>query len=113
MEWYNFSITKDWGEIRKIMEYSDAIEKGFELYDEIEREICRFAKSSNAYLDVKYENEILIVDADCRKKDIEAKIEINRKEIIQRVLDGSAPEEAICQLLKEKICSEAHEYKTN
>ena len=41
------------------------------------------------------------------------KIEINRKEIIQMVLDGSTPKEAICQLLKEKICSKAHEYKNN
>lgn len=95
------------------MEYGEAIEKGFDLYDEMENEICRFAKSSNDYLDVKYENGILTIDAESRKKAMEAQIEINRKEIHQKVLEGSTPQEAICQLLKEKICSEAHEYKNN
>lgn len=93
------------------MEYIEAIEKGFDLYDEIENEICAFSKSSDSYLDVKYENGILNVEADCRKKEFEAKIEINRKEIIQKALSGISPKDAICQLLKEKICTEAHEYR--
>lgn len=94
------------------MEYMGAIESGFELYDKIENEIRLFLKISDSCVDVSYEGTVLTVKADCRTKDIEAEVMITREEIFQKALyEDLPPKEAICMLLKEKICLSAHDIK--
>ena len=94
------------------MDYLESIEKGFELYDEIETEICILKRVDNAYVDVSYADGIFTIKADCRVKEFEAEIIIQRDEILQKVLNENlAPKEAICRLLKEKICISAHEFE--
>lgn len=94
------------------MDYLESIEKGFKLYDEIETELCVLKRASNAYVDVSYVDGTFTIKADCRAKEFEAEIKIRRDEIIRKVLDENlAPKEAICRLLKDKICSSAHEFE--
>ena len=94
------------------MEYAEAIDKGFELYDKIENEICIFARTDDCYTSVKYSDGVLFVEADCINKDIEAKIQIKREEIVSKVLEENLePKDAICELLRKKICIAAQEIK--
>nr|DAZ21640.1 MAG TPA: hypothetical protein [Caudoviricetes sp.] len=87
------------------MEYRDAIDSGFQKYDEIEDEIRRLLKISDSYTQVDYENDILKIEADNGEKNITVSCEITRDEIVEIVVEREVPaKEAICELLKKKVC---------
>lgn len=92
------------------MEYVKYIFEGFKLYDEVEDELYSLRRIDNRYVTGKYEDGILTIEADWDKKDLVAKIEISRNEIIQKVLDTKqTTKEIIYQLLKEKVAMAVRE----
>lgn len=92
------------------MEYGDYIDKGFELFDQIENEMCILGKTDDCYTNANYSDGVLTIAADWTKKDIEAKITIERDEVIRKVLaENMEIKEAIGALLKEKICLSARD----
>lgn len=94
------------------MIYKNTINEAFELYDKIENEILKFQRISDEYIDIKYFDEKLIIATDSRTKNYEAEIIIRREEIYDKVLNENIePQDAICSLLKNKICRSAHEQK--
>lgn len=96
--------------MKKQMEYQEAIDCGFELYDEIESEIRSFKNFGDAYAQVEYVDDILKIDVEWRRKICMAKIQIKRDEIFRKVIDENIkPKDAICKLLREKVCMSAYE----
>ena len=94
------------------MEYQEAISKGFELYDELENEICILTKIHNQYTDINYSDEVLTIKTDWKVKKVEAEVEIKRDEIIKKMTDEEMkPKEAICALLTEKVFLSAREFQ--
>ena len=90
--------------------YLDAIVDGFKLRDEIENVIAMLTKIHTASVDVSCSDDTLVISSDWRN--MEAKVEIKKDEIMQRVLNNNInPEDAICTLLKEQTCLLAHTYK--
>ena len=87
------------------MEYREAIDSGFQKYDEIEDEIRRLLTISDSYTQVDYEDDILKIEAEYKEKMITVACEISREEIIEIVVEREIPaKEAICELLKKKVC---------
>lgn len=91
-------------------DYLNAIETGFVLKEEVENEIAILKRVHTTTTDVTCSGNTLTVESDY--KNMEAKVEISKEEIIQKVLkEDVSPKEAICSLLKEKVCLVAHDYK--
>ena len=85
-------------------EYFDAITDGFMLREEIENEIAALKKIHTASVNVSCLDDVISINSEYTK-DVEAKVEIRKEEIIQLVLkDNMSPKDAICKLLKEKTC---------
>ena len=91
-------------------EYLDVIADGFMLKEQIEKEIAILKRIHTGSVDVRCSGNTLLIGSDYRN--MKAEVEITKDEIIQKVLkDNLNPKDAICMLLKEKICSAAHDYK--
>lgn len=91
-------------------EFLNAITEGFTLHEDVENEMVALKKIHTTSVDVSYSGDVLFIDGDFRN--LEAKVEVGKKEIIRKVLkDNVSPKEAICALVKERICLAAHEYR--
>lgn len=94
----------------KTTDYMKAIYSGIDLYDMIETELSVLSRINDFYTKVSYEKGTLSVDAEDRRKGICAKTEIKKEEIFQKVItENLEPKDAICKLLKEKICLASYE----
>lgn len=94
------------------MEYKEAMEQGFELYEKIANEMHSFARLHDSYTDVSLKDDVSTIEVDSRHKNIEAKVTISKSEIYSRVFEKDInPKEAICEMLVEKVALAAHEYQ--
>ena len=94
------------------MNYKDAINAGFKLFDKIENELIIISRQSDQYCDISYSNGILKIEADYGERNVEAKIAIDRIDVMKKMYaEHSTPEQAIYNLIEEKICMAAHEVK--
>lgn len=92
-------------------DYLNAIVEGFELREEIENEIAALKKIHTASVNVSCSDDVISINSEY-PKDVEAKVEIRKEEIIQLVLkDNMRPKDAICKLLKEKTCLGVHDLR--
>ena len=92
------------------MEYTNFIFEGFQVYDDVENALYDCGRTNNYYVDAKYDDGILTIEADSKNNKLTATIKISREEIIQMVISTDIePKEAICKLLKERTALVANE----
>ena len=89
------------------MEYKDAINEGFELFDEIDTEFREFKQQGNRNLNVLYNEEERSISVDATwDKDVSFKVQIKitAEEVAKLALKENVnPKEALGRLLKEKV----------